>query len=182
MWPVKIWGHWLNLTGQKYRPFFKGFQGIRSLLNRLLNYLTSFQSHWLKQSYIKDQVFVQSYTCQANGNQNACFICQNPGYSLMKIENNSKFENQDSSFSVIIHHTKILFRLTCHYNVLYCIVLYCIVLYCIVLYCIVLYCIIFLLAGLGIYTGEYKAQYRTFICPTEARAFRGRRALDTQAS
>ena len=35
---------------------------------------------------------------------------------------------------------------------------------------------IFLLTGLGIYTGEYKAQGQT-LCPTEGRALRGPRAL-----
>ena len=37
-------------------------------------------------------------------------------------------------------------------------------------------CIIFLLTGLRIYTGEYKAQGPT-LCPTEGRALRGPRAL-----
>ena len=37
---------------------------------------------------------------------------------------------------------------------------------------------IFLLTGLRIYTGEYKAQGPT-LCPTEARALRGPRALDS---
>ena len=36
--------------------------------------------------------------------------------------------------------------------------------------------IIFLLTGLRIYTGEYKAQGPT-LCPTEGRALRGPRAL-----
>ena len=36
---------------------------------------------------------------------------------------------------------------------------------------------IFLLTGLRIYTGEYKAQGPT-LCPTEGRALRGPRALD----
>ena len=35
---------------------------------------------------------------------------------------------------------------------------------------------IFLLTGLRIYTGEYKAQGQT-LCPTEGRALRGPRAL-----
>ena len=35
---------------------------------------------------------------------------------------------------------------------------------------------IFLLTGLRIYTGEYKAQGPT-LCPTEGRALRGQRAL-----
>ena len=37
---------------------------------------------------------------------------------------------------------------------------------------------IFLLTGLRIYTGEYKAQGPT-LCPTEGRALRGPRALDS---
>ena len=37
-------------------------------------------------------------------------------------------------------------------------------------------CNIFLLTGLRIYTGEYKAQGPT-LCPTEGRALRGPRAL-----
>ena len=37
---------------------------------------------------------------------------------------------------------------------------------------------IFLLTGLRIYTGEYKAQGLT-LCPTEGRALRGPRALDS---
>ena len=37
-------------------------------------------------------------------------------------------------------------------------------------------CSIFLLTGLRIYTGEYKAQSPT-LCPTEGRALRGSRAL-----
>ena len=37
---------------------------------------------------------------------------------------------------------------------------------------------IFLLTGLDIYTGEYKAQGPT-LCPTEGRALRGPRALDS---
>ena len=37
---------------------------------------------------------------------------------------------------------------------------------------------IFLLTGLPIYTGEYKAQGPT-LCPTEGRASRGPRALDS---
>ena len=37
---------------------------------------------------------------------------------------------------------------------------------------------IFLLTGLRIYTGEYKAQGST-LCPTEGRALRGPRALDS---
>ena len=37
-------------------------------------------------------------------------------------------------------------------------------------------CIIFLLTGLRIYTGEYKAQGPT-LCPTVGRALRGPRAL-----
>ena len=37
-------------------------------------------------------------------------------------------------------------------------------------------CTIFLLSGLRIYTGEYKAQGPT-LCPTEGRALRGPRAL-----
>ena len=37
---------------------------------------------------------------------------------------------------------------------------------------------IFLLTGLRIYTGEYKAQGPT-LCPTERRALRGPRALDS---
>ena len=39
-------------------------------------------------------------------------------------------------------------------------------------------CTIFLLTGLRIYTGEYKAQGPT-LCPTEGRALRGPRALDS---
>ena len=38
--------------------------------------------------------------------------------------------------------------------------------------------IIFLLIGLRIYTGEYKAQGST-LCPTEGRALRGPRVLDS---
>ena len=38
-------------------------------------------------------------------------------------------------------------------------------------------CNIFLLTGLRIYTGEYKAQGPT-LCPTEGKALRGPRALD----
>ena len=38
------------------------------------------------------------------------------------------------------------------------------------------FCITFLLTGLRIYTGEYKAQGPT-LCPTEGRALRGPRAL-----
>ena len=38
------------------------------------------------------------------------------------------------------------------------------------------FAIIFLLTGLRIYTGEYKAQGPT-LCPTEGRALRGPRAL-----
>ena len=38
------------------------------------------------------------------------------------------------------------------------------------------YSSIFLLTGLRIYTGEYKAQGPT-LCPTEGRALRGPRAL-----
>ena len=37
---------------------------------------------------------------------------------------------------------------------------------------------IFLLTGLRIYTGEYKAQGPT-LCPTEGRALRGPRGLDS---
>ena len=42
--------------------------------------------------------------------------------------------------------------------------------------CIILKITIFLLTGLRIYTGEYKAQGPT-LCPTEGRALRGPRAL-----